>query len=182
MSEMRRALARAPEELSKGAKGRSAAIRLALVVVAVPALAVAGIKIYTTIAEELKKPEPPPRPAAPGTAGFDRQTGPSDGQTGPSDSGMVTARSRVSVYPPAAGTAAPATIALGMPFAAQAPGFSRSARAGILERELIRQAFLLAARDELGLLTRDEVLGERSNPAAQETPVPISPRSHGKAD
>ena len=31
---------------------------------------------------------------------------------------------------------------------------------GILNRELTRQALLIAARDELGLLTRDEVLGD----------------------
>src|SRR5688572_17105938 len=30
----------------------------------------------------------------------------------------------------------------------------------LLVREIVRQAVLIAARDELGLLTRDEVLGE----------------------
>jgi tetratricopeptide (TPR) repeat protein len=38
---------------------------------------------------------------------------------------------------------------------------------GILSRELIRQAMLIAAREELGLATRDEVLGE-SLPAAAD--------------
>jgi len=37
---------------------------------------------------------------------------------------------------------------------------------GILARELFRQAFLIAARDELGLSTRDEVLGDAAPLAA----------------
>ena len=39
---------------------------------------------------------------------------------------------------------------------------------GILARELFRQALLIAARDELGLATRDEVLGDSIPPAAKE--------------
>ena len=45
---------------------------------------------------------------------------------------------------------------------------------GILNRELTRQALLIAARDELGLATRDEVLGDAiSEKALDKTASPI---------
>ena len=52
-----------------------------------------------------------------------------------------------------------------MPSSAQEGPPVLTARAGALQRELIRQALLIAARDELGLLTRDEMLGERFSAA-----------------
>jgi tetratricopeptide (TPR) repeat protein len=158
-------LARAPEKRSPGPKGRSAAIRLALVVVAVPALAVAGIKIYSTLAEEFKKPQPASGPDARSGAG-------SVTESGANDAGSVAARSRVSIYQSGDGNGARATVALGMPVAALESGRSRNDRAGILQRELIRQAFLMAARDELGLGTRDEVLGERPTAKAPASSGP----------
>ena len=50
-----------------------------------------------------------------------------------------------------------------------------NARAGILQRELIRQALLIAAREELGLLTRDDVVGERQNDQASGGHWPRDP-------
>ena len=41
---------------------------------------------------------------------------------------------------------------------------------GLLTRELVRQAVLIAARDELGLATRDEVVGD--GPLGPVTPDP----------
>jgi hypothetical protein len=51
-------------------------------------------------------------------------------------------------------------VALGAPVADDSAGMDALLKNGILSRELIRQAMLIAARDELGLATRDEVLGE----------------------
>ena len=158
-------LARAPQKRSPGTKGRSAAIRLALVVVAVPALAFAGIKIYTTLTEEFKKPQP-----ADGADAIQRPGNVTE--TGPDESGSVTAHSRMSVYQKSEGSGPQATIAIGMPFTAQETDPRMSARSGILQRELIRQALLVAARDELGLSTRDEVLGERPSAVAPGSPGP----------
>ena len=59
-----------------------------------------------------------------------------------------------------------------MPFLAQGNDEYTNTRTGILQRELIRQAFLIAARDELGAATRDEVLGEHLNAAAPASPAP----------
>ncbi len=44
----------------------------------------------------------------------------------------------------------------------------RGPGAGLLARELVRQAVLIAVRDELGLATRDEVLGDGRLPSADE--------------
>jgi len=47
-------------------------------------------------------------------------------------------------------------------------------RPRLLERELVRQAVLIAARDELGLQTRDEVLDEVAPPAGEAEPIELS--------
>jgi tetratricopeptide (TPR) repeat protein len=52
-------------------------------------------------------------------------------------------------------------VALKRPFdAGDIPDYKQPARLDMLPREMVRQAFLIAARDELGLTTRDEVIGE----------------------
>jgi hypothetical protein len=61
-------------------------------------------------------------------------------------------------------------VALGAPVADDNAGIDALLKNGILSRELIRQAMLIAARDEFGLATRDEVLGE-SLPAAPGGPT-----------
>ena len=47
-------------------------------------------------------------------------------------------------------------------------------RQAILERELIRQAILIAARDELGLATRDELLDDAPPERAERPPMEIA--------
>ena len=49
----------------------------------------------------------------------------------------------------------------------------RFAKRGILLRELVRQAVLLAAREELGLSTRDETLRERWSQGPDSGPLPL---------
>ena len=51
-------------------------------------------------------------------------------------------------------------VALANPMCTQDPDRLQDTFQGILARELIRQAILIAARDELGMATRDEVLGD----------------------
>ena len=55
-------------------------------------------------------------------------------------------------------------VALGRPVGGKNGADTQGTIQGILERELIRQALLIAARDELGLPTRDQLL-EESSPA-----------------
>ena len=160
-------LARAAQPQAPGqGQGRKAAIRLALAALAVPVLVFAGIRIYGTISEEFKKPQIPGQ-VAPGGGGAETASADSSGGAEP---GAV--RSRVSVYRKGSDAPARAVVALGMPFGPQETTAVVNGRAGILQRELFRQAFLIAARDELGLLTRDEVLGERPGAAAAESPAP----------
>lgn len=49
----------------------------------------------------------------------------------------------------------------------------RFAERGVLLRELVRQAILVAAREELGLATRDETLRERWEEGPAEGPLPL---------
>ena len=51
-------------------------------------------------------------------------------------------------------------VALANPVCTKDTGKLEDTYQGILNRELTRQALLIAARDELGLATRDEVLGD----------------------
>ena len=51
-------------------------------------------------------------------------------------------------------------VALANPTCTKDPDQLGDTHQGIFDRELMRQALLIAARDELGLATRDEVLGE----------------------
>ena len=166
MSPVRQATGGAAQPQAPGqGQGRKAAIRLALAALAVPVLVFAGIRIYGTISEEFKKPQIP---------GQVRGWGRCRNRIGRFQRGRGTgaARSRVSVYRKGSDAPARAVVALGMPFGPQETTAVVNGRAGILQRELFRQAFLIAARDELGLLTRDEVLGERPGAAAAESPAP----------
>lgn len=61
-------------------------------------------------------------------------------------------------------------VALGAPVSDDDAGYTAWFKNGILARELVRQAMLIAARDELGLATRDEILGE-SLPSAAGGPA-----------
>lgn len=53
-----------------------------------------------------------------------------------------------------------AMVVLGKARGSSVPSYNRSVQLGLLARELVRQSFLVAARDGLGILTRDESLGD----------------------
>jgi hypothetical protein len=71
------------------------------------------------------------------------------------------ARTRLSIIPAGDAGGARAIVALGMPTSSADVDEDGGKFQPILARELIRQAALIAARDELGLGTRDEVIGDR---------------------
>jgi hypothetical protein len=54
----------------------------------------------------------------------------------------------------------PAVVALGKPVVTEDRSVFDGVECGILARELVRQSLLIAARDELGAVTRDEVAGD----------------------
>ena len=58
------------------------------------------------------------------------------------------------------GQAVTPVVALGRPLGGKNKADTQGTIQSILERELVRQALLIAARDELGLPTRDEILEE----------------------
>jgi tetratricopeptide (TPR) repeat protein len=76
-------------------------------------------------------------------------------------------RSRLVVLPGRKAADARPVVALGSPIGTNDCTTLVGLEQGILARELIRQSILIAARDELRLATRDEVLGD-SPPAGQE--------------
>jgi tetratricopeptide (TPR) repeat protein len=65
----------------------------------------------------------------------------------------------VAIQPEKQGGARP-VVALANPTGTDDPARLQDTVGGILARELFRQALLIAARDELGLATRDELLGD----------------------
>jgi tetratricopeptide (TPR) repeat protein len=73
---------------------------------------------------------------------------------------------------PGKGESAGAFVALGEPGATVDRALLARARHSLLARELIRQALLIAARDELGLATRDAVLGDWWASDAQDQDAP----------
>ncbi len=76
------------------------------------------------------------------------------------DEGPSWSHSRLVVVRPAQGADRRPVVVLGRPSGMTEDGNIRGIQTGLLARELIRQAVLLAARDELGLPTRDELLGD----------------------
>jgi tetratricopeptide (TPR) repeat protein len=118
--------------------------------VGVLALAVIGAAValsYRNIEEELRHAFPPaPAVAAP---------------TPPTPRAALdgAAHSRLVVLRGQGGDAGP-VVALGRPLATNDYAKIKETDPGILFRELIRQAVLIAARDELGLATHDEVVGD----------------------
>ena len=73
---------------------------------------------------------------------------------------------RLVVIRPEKGSEARPIVALANPTATADPDKLRDTIGGILARELFRQALLIAARDEMGLPTRDELLGDPPTVAA----------------
>ncbi len=80
------------------------------------------------------------------------------GQAGPDGSAV---RSRLAVLTVGKGNDAKQVVILGRPTGVRdIPEYSQPARPDMLPREMVRQAVLVAARDELGLATRDQVIDE----------------------
>ena len=75
----------------------------------------------------------------------------------------------VAIRPDKQGQARP-IVALANPTGPDDPDRLKDTVGGILARELFRQALLIAARDELGLATRDELLGDAAPAAAAGDP------------
>jgi tetratricopeptide (TPR) repeat protein len=67
---------------------------------------------------------------------------------------------RLVVIPAVMDGGKPAVVALGKPVVTEDRGALEGIERGILARELVRQSLLIAARDELGLATRDVVAGD----------------------
>jgi len=145
--------------------GRSGMVRLIALVVAVPVLGFAVYSIYSTFSEEAERTAPPREEAAQVAAAAPAQPAANSQES-------AAARSKVLIYETAGGGAGGRVVTLGMPYMILPAGPLAITRAGLLERELLRQAFLIAARDELGLLTRDEVLGEQHKTLAPAKPGP----------
>ncbi len=78
---------------------------------------------------------------------------------------------RLVVIRPEKGSEARPIVALANPTATADPDRLRDTIGGILARELFRQALLIAARDEMGLPTRDELLGDAPTVAADGAPT-----------
>ena len=74
--------------------------------------------------------------------------------------GPTWSHSRLIVVRSAQGADKRPVVMLGHPSGVTEVGQVAGVQKGLLARELIRQAVLLAARDELGLATRDELLGD----------------------
>ncbi len=80
---------------------------------------------------------------------------------GPAALDPAATRSRLVVRRPGVEKDARPMVILDRPsYPREIPEFGKDARLDILARELLRQAILIAARDELGLSTRDEVIGD----------------------
>ena len=71
------------------------------------------------------------------------------------------------------GNARPVVV-LGRPEVSPQMKDREGSRQAILERELIRQAILIAARDELGLSTRDELLDDASPGKSEDSSLEIA--------
>ena len=85
--------------------------------------------------------------------------------------GPSWSHSRLIVVRPAQGADKRPVVMLGHPTGTTEVGQIRGGQNGLLARELIRQAILLAARDELGLATRDELLGDAAPDGKGNTSV-----------
>jgi tetratricopeptide (TPR) repeat protein len=131
---------------------------LVMGIVAIVCLAVicgAGVVIYK-ISLDLW---PPRDMAAKGSPASDAAS-PKTGAGKTKDEGSLWSHSRLVVVRAAEGGLKRPVVVLGHPGGLTDVERVREAQAGLLARELIRQAVLVAARDELGVATRDELLGD----------------------
>ncbi len=142
-------------------------------VVAIGAMAGAGLYVMATLDAERERLRPvqDPTPAtAPGTIAVE-PVAPAPEGTDP-----LEVRSNVILE-----TGSVPRVILGSPVCSASPMSIGQERQGLLARELVRQAFLIAARDELGATTRDVVTGEIPNVETAPTAVISSLFPRGKA-
>ncbi|HWE37970.1 MAG TPA: hypothetical protein VG406_15475 [Isosphaeraceae bacterium] len=145
----------------KGRRGRSAI----LAAVALAAIVVAGVVIYLNFPDDLLRAAVPARPAAAAPPAKREVSDAPD---------KAEIRTRLVVARVGKDGAAKAVVALGRPAGPKTPQDASGTRQGILLRELVRQALLIAARDELGLATRDESLDDIAPPAAEGQAVELA--------
>ena len=84
------------------------------------------------------------------------------------------ARSRLTVIPAGADAGARAVVALARPTSEADVDEEGGRFQPLMPRELIRQALLIAARDELGLGTRDEVIGDAPSEKPDRTAAEVA--------
>lgn len=152
-------------DVSKGNRYR----RVATAVVALTALGAAGVVIGRTVLEEWRtRPEtfrqlwaavvPPREPTA------KPPSLPAEPDVDP-----ASFRSRLSIVKVGQGASARPVVMMARPSCSEdIEGAIGDSAQSILLRELIRQAVLIAARDELGVSTRDEVMGEAVDAAPKD--------------
>jgi tetratricopeptide (TPR) repeat protein len=138
-------------------EGRSLRSRL-VAAAALAAIGVAGVVSYRSVRDELEALFAAWRSArAPAAGNPDQGASPS---TSPELADWIL-RDRLVVVRGAKESGDRAVVVMGIPTgggAGQAP--NEQSNQGLLAREIIRQAVLIAARDELGLATRDELLDD----------------------
>src|SRR4051812_28551226 len=165
-----------------GAKTRRPGSSVVTASIAVAAIAGAGVMIYRNVSAMLpedglagtiaRAARAPAEPAGPRPEAESKQ-----------DEGLGWSRSRLVVVRDGRGADHRPVVILGRPSGATAIGKFSSIQSGLLAREIVRQAVLLAARDELGLSTRDEVLGDAppSGPGGVSAEVASIVRNQGPA-
>ncbi len=144
------------------AKKQTGRVRsIVIVVFAIVAISGAGLYVVKNLREERARLRPVEEPA--GAAKND------DSVTlaAPEGTDPLEVRSALAFRP--GGEVGQSVVELGPAASAATSAEVARGRQGLLERELVRQGILLAARDELGATTRDTVLGEA---------VSNDPRSH----
>lgn len=127
-------------------------------VAALAALGVSGAFIYRSVQQELATRPGVAAPATPTAAG--RSEARQGDVTGTVDD-PAAVRSQLTVIRVGEGEHAQSVLALGRPARSEDfEGAVKGTLQGILIDELMRQAVLIAAREELGVATRDEVVGD----------------------
>jgi hypothetical protein len=150
--------ARRPTRPRKGSATRSALVAVA----AIAAISVAGVAIYRNVAAELSLAFP-----ARVVASSENPSGPGSSDADSWIEQGCTVRSRLVVIRAGKSDDDRPVVLLARPTGGAAePAMAMQTDQGILRREIVRQAVLIAARDELGLATRDELLDD-SPPVGQ---------------
>ena len=130
---------------------------------AVVAIGIAGAVIYPIAREELAQARMAvPRSALPNQAAATPPVAkaPAAERQISDEPDKAETRTRLAVLRTGDDGDARPVVALGRPVGSRNKEDTLGTRQGILDRELVRQALLIAARDELGLSTRDELLDD----------------------